>query len=287
MSNVAVLDLGGGRAELRLPPGALPALTDLRAVVADAFTAPDLHCLAAYVAVDSWAERRLLHETGFARDGVLRDWLPGPDGRRAHAWVGTVLRDDPLEPPHPWPEVPELEAGGLLLRPWRDADVPRIVEGCADAESQRWLGQMPAAYTSDAARAWLQDSAERVAEGTAMNWAVVDPGDPDGPDLALGSVGWFDLTAGVDCEVGYWTHPDARGRGVARRATEAVVAHAFGTLGVRRVRAFAAVDNVASRRVIEACGFELYGIERLGAWVRDGHVDMALYDRMGSPATTA
>lgn len=282
MSTATVLDLGSGRAELRLPSGPLPALADLRELLAAAFAAPDLRCVAAYVAVDAWEVRHLLHAAGFSGDGMLRDWLPGPDGGRSDAWVGTLLREDPLEPPHPWLVVPELEAGGLVLRPWRESDVPRIVEGCADAETQRWLGQVPSPYTPDAARTWLRQTAERLAAGTAMNWAVVDPADEQGPDRALGSVGWFDLTEGVDCEVGYWTHPDARGRRVAARATEAVVAYAFDTLGVRRVRAFAAVGNTASRRVIEACGFELYGVERLGAWTRAGHVDMALYDRMAA-----
>ena len=35
---------------------------------------------------------------------------------------------------------------------------------------------------------------------------------------------------------------------------------------------------MASRRVIEANGFRFYGVERLGAWVRDDSADMALYD---------
>ena len=44
-----------------------------------------------------------------------------------------------------------------------------------------------------------------------------------------------------------------------------MVGHVFETLGVKRVTAYAAVDNVASRRVIERVGFRLYGIERYGA----------------------
>ncbi|HEU4811398.1 MAG TPA: GNAT family N-acetyltransferase, partial [Nocardioides sp.] len=115
---------------------------------------------------------------------------------------------------------------------------------------------------------------ERQASGTAMNWAVVDPAD----DVVLASVGWFNYTPDVECEVGYWTHPEARGRRVATRATAAVVRYAVEELGVRRVTAFAGVDNVGSRRVIEANGFRQYAVERLGAWVRDGREDMALYD---------
>lgn len=231
----------------------------------------------------NWASRKLAWRLGFTIEGTLRAYLP-QRGNLLDAWVGTLLRDDPREPQKPWLDPPVLEAGGLRLRPWRDSDVPRIVEACSEAETQRWLGQLPAPYDVAAAEAFLAATQLRAANGEAMNWAVVDPAD----DLVLASVGWFNWTPGVECEVGYWTHPDARGRGVATRATAAVTRYAVEELGVRRVTAFAAVDNVASRRVIEANGFRFYGVERLGAWVRDDRADMALYDLLAEelPATS-
>ena len=44
-----------------------------------------------------------------------------------------------------------------------------------------------------------------------VTWAIADPDD----DRILGTVLWFNWTPEVECEVGYWTHPDARGRGLA------------------------------------------------------------------------
>ena len=112
-------------------------------------------------------------------------WLP-QRGELRDAWVGTLLRDDPREPRTPWLTSPVLEADGLRLRPWRDADVPRIVEACPDASTQRWLGQLPAPY-DDAAGATSWRPAEAAGrDGEAMNWAVVDPAD----DLLLASVGF-------------------------------------------------------------------------------------------------
>jgi RimJ/RimL family protein N-acetyltransferase len=112
------------------------------------------------------------------------------------------------------------------------------------------------------------------ATGQCVTWAIADLDD----DRLLGTILWFHLTPGVECEVGYWTHPEARRRGLTTRALRLVTGHVFATLGVKRVTAFAAADNTASRRVIEKAGFRLYGIERYGAWVRDDRVDMALYD---------
>jgi RimJ/RimL family protein N-acetyltransferase len=57
-----------------------------------------------------------------------------------------------------------------------------------------------------------------------------------------------------------------------------VMRHAFEDLGVRRVMAGAAVDNTASRHVIEANGLTAWGTERLGTAVGDGRADCVFYD---------
>jgi RimJ/RimL family protein N-acetyltransferase len=245
----------------------------LRLLVSWGFDEKELRTIVWRANKGNWASRKLAWRLGFSFDGTVRQWLPHR-GELRDGWVGTLLRDEPREPKTRWLDVPVLEADGLRLRPWRASDVPRIVEACSEPTSQRWLGQLPAPYVEADAVAWLESTMERQAGGTAMNWAVVDPAD----DVVLASVGWFNYTPDVECEVGYWTHPEARGRRVATRATAAVVRYAVEELGVRRVTAFAGVDNVGSRRVIEANGFRQYAVERLGAWVRDGREDMALYD---------
>jgi RimJ/RimL family protein N-acetyltransferase len=222
----------------------------------------------------NWSSRKAAWRLGFRIEGTLRNFLPQRGDVRRDAWVGTLLRDDPREPATTWLEVPDLVGDGFRLRPVTEADAPRIQEGSSDPESERWLGHLPSPFTLDDALAYVERRRELAATGQAVAWAVADPED----DRLLGTVLWFNWTAGVECEVGYWIHPEARGHGLATRVTRFVVGHVFETLGVRRVTAFAAADNLASRRVIEAAGFRLYGIERYGANVRDDWVDMALYD---------
>jgi RimJ/RimL family protein N-acetyltransferase len=56
-------------------------------------------------------------------------------------------------------------------------------------------------------------------------------------------------------------------------------APAQGGLGLRRLLVFAAEQNTASRRVIEANGFTRVGLERNGVRMRDGRlVDSLSYD---------
>ena len=124
------------------------------------------------------------------------------------------------------------------------------------------------------ARTYLASRTEQLATGAGATWAVVDPVD----DVLLATIGYFDHVPGVECEIGYWTHPEARGRGVMTRALGELLRYAFEALGVERVKAYAAVDNLASRHVIEANGLTQSGIERLGAEVRTGRADLAIYD---------
>jgi len=224
--------------------------------------------------VGNWASRRLAWRLGFTVEGTLRRALP-QRGELLDGWVGTLLDSDPREPRGRWLDVPVLEADGLLLRPWREADVPRIVEACSDDRTRQWLGRLPDPYTDADARAWLGRLAENSAAGQAACWAVVEP---DHDDVALAAINYFDLVPEVECEVGYWTHPDARGRGVATRAVAEVVRHAFEDVGVRRVAAGAAVENAASRHVIETNGFTGWGTERLGVVVHGGRADLVWYD---------
>jgi RimJ/RimL family protein N-acetyltransferase len=223
--------------------------------------------------VGNWASRRLAWRLGFSMEGTLRCFLP-QRGELRDAWVATLLREDPREPRTTWLDVPRLAADGLVLRRITSADAPRIQEACSEERTQRWLGQLPTPYTLQDALTYVEGRRELEATGTAVTWALADPDD----DRILGTICWFHWTPGAEVEIGFWTHPDARGRGLMTRAARLVTGHVFATLGVLRVTAFAAVDNAASRHVIESAGFRQYGVERYGALVRDGRADMALYD---------
>lgn len=60
-------------------------------------------------------------------------------------------------------------------------------------------------------------------------------------------------------DVGYALLPAARGRGLAREAVQATLAHAFGPLGLPRVLAIVSAGNPASIRLLEALGLAHVG----------------------------
>jgi RimJ/RimL family protein N-acetyltransferase len=224
--------------------------------------------------VGNWASRRLAWKLGFSFDGTLRQWLPHR-GELRDAWAGTLLGDDPREPQRRWIEDVVLEGRHVRLRPFREDDAARVVEACQDERTRTWLADLPSPYTPEEALSFIRARGDLRASGHGISWAVADRES----DALLGSVGVFDLTDDLAYgEVGYWTHPDARGRGVMTAALALVLEHAFEVLGLRRVKAYAARSNTASRHVLEHSGLTTQGVERLGTVVADGRVDALVYD---------
>jgi RimJ/RimL family protein N-acetyltransferase len=231
----------------------------------------------------NWASRKLAWRLGFTMDGAVRSWLP-QRGELRDAWVGSLLPTDKREPRSDWFDVPVITGHTLVLRGYRDDDASRVQQACSHERTQHWLRDLPSPYTIEDARAYLETRKEQLATGSGITWAIADPG----TDALLGTISLFDLKPGFEAEIGYWAHPDARGRGVMTEACGLVVRHAFipaedGGLGLQRVSILAGVDNTASRRVIEANGFTLFGVERQGTRMRDGTLmDTACYDLLVS-----
>ena len=123
---------------------------------------------------------------------------------------------------------------------------------CQDPEIQRWT-LVPDGYTEEHARDFVA-YAERAREaGTSVELAVVDAA--DGADV-LGSVGLVGIELDHErAELGYWTAPHARGRGVAVRAVRLLSAWAFATLPVSRLQLMPFAANDASQRVAERAGY--------------------------------
>ena len=230
----------------------------------------------------NWASRKVAWRLGFSFDGTVRQWLT-QRGELRDGWVGSLTASDERRPRSPWLEVPRIDAGPLGLRRLDDGDVPRIVEACSEERTAYWLTQMPSPYTETEARSWIEEVRELCATGRGLTWAVVD-----GDDRFLGVVTVFDIDGEGSAEVGYWTHPDARGRGVMTRACGLAARHAFvpaedGGLGLRRLRALAAEGNTASMRVVEANGFKETGRFRRQKRMRDGsYVDLVHYDLLAT-----
>jgi RimJ/RimL family protein N-acetyltransferase len=110
----------------------------------------------------------------------------------------------------------------------------------------------------------------QAAKGVKATWAIADRE----TDVLLGNVAVMDIHDRSG-EVGYWTHPDARGRGYMTEAVRAVVEHAFDPAGLDRSRLvlYAAAGNPPSNAVAVAAGFRHFGTQAAAELLGDGSVD--------------
>ncbi len=155
--------------------------------------------------------------------------------------------------------------GGLVLRPWLPSDVPRIFEACQDPQIQRWT-TVPVPYTRDSAESFVAHSESRWESARGALFGVFDPAGDLVASVGLVALDLDEATA----EVGYWTAPWARGRGVVVSATRALVRWAFEELRLERVEWTAEVGNEASRRAALRAGFVMEGTARSYRRLRDG-----------------
>jgi RimJ/RimL family protein N-acetyltransferase len=282
--SVSLRDEGERRAEIAY--GAHPAVRG-RGVTATAvnllldygFGSCDLETVLWWANVGNVASRRLAWKVGFTFGGVVRRWLPQRE-EYLDGWVGSLHRSDARAPTTSWLDVPVIAGEAVRLRPLHDSDVDRLVEAARDERSQHWLAFMPSPYDDADARDFLARCAAAAAEGQGLTWAIADPGS----DRLLGNIGLRLLSRDAGWEVGFLTHPDARGRGVMQAACRLATRHVLtgtdaGGLGASRAVVQAAAGNAASQHVARANGYTEYGRERESQRLRDGSVtDMVLFD---------
>ncbi|NUR09546.1 MAG: GNAT family N-acetyltransferase [Nocardioidaceae bacterium] len=229
----------------------------------------------------NWASRRTAWRLGFTCDGTVERWLP-QRGALLDGWVGVLHHDDERAPRGTWYDVPRIVGERVVLRAHRPEDAVRVQEACNDERTRYWFHALPDPYPIEEAEKYLLTRMEQRANGTGITWAVADPE----TDVLLANISIFDVKPGREAEIGYWTHPAARGRGLMTEACGLVVRHAFvpeiGRAHVlQRLIIFAAEQNTASRHVIESNGFVRIGTERKGIRVRDGSLlNTACYDML-------
>lgn len=166
-----------------------------------------------------------------------------------------------------------LETPRLVLRPCGDHDVSLLCAGLrANAARLGRTGDETLTRTAT----WI--TAERAAweHGERYALLVLARGVPR-PTL------WGQITLSVrgqTAALGFWVDAAVEGRGIAHEALTAVLAFAFGPLGLTRLEAAVLPENQRSLSLLERLGFRHEGLARGKVAVDGGRTDHLLFVRL-------
>ncbi|MFJ4221090.1 GNAT family N-acetyltransferase [Curtobacterium luteum] len=167
-----------------------------------------------------------------------------------------------------------LPTDRLVLSAPAPSDAEDVIAYATDPDVIAYT-PVPVPYGHAEAVEWLGRCRTGWESGTRLAWAIRRHEDP----RLLGTVELFQIADGA-AEVGYATHPDARGHGYVTEAVSAIVDWAFATpphgLGLVRVQWRAIATNHASLAVARRVGMSYEGLRRSGVLHRGQRHDEAL-----------
>jgi len=160
--------------------------------------------------------------------------------------------------------IPVLETERLVLRAPRLEDVDAIAVLANNRKIAEMTASIPHPYRVEDAEAWI---AGLPGKATGLVFALFEK---NGGAFA-GACG-YEVRHEAIPEIGYWIGEPFWGRGYATEAVRTMIDQAFTATDLDALAASCRVTNLASRRVLEKCGFQWTGarlcrVRALGASV--------------------
>jgi RimJ/RimL family protein N-acetyltransferase len=170
-------------------------------------------------------------------------------------------------------DVPVLRDDVIVLRLPAERDIEAIFEACQDPAISRFT-RIPSPYNRNHAVDFVRRAPRLWRAGTDAPLMITSASD----DRVLGATGLGSIARGREtAEIGYWVATDARGAGIATRATRLMSRWAVLDLGVRRLELVAHVENDGSQRVAERAGFTREGVLRAYTVMGCGTADVVMF----------
>ena len=166
-------------------------------------------------------------------------------------------------------DVFRVETARLWLRWPRSSDAAAIHRFCSLWEVARLTARIPHPYPPGSAERFIYAARQANASGRDLTLVMAPK---KGKRDVIGSISLE--SRGADrLTLGFALAPEHWNEGLATEAARAMVKTGFRLTGAFEILAGSVVENVASRRVLDKCGFELISTGLKGAPARGGLVE--------------
>ena len=171
------------------------------------------------------------------------------------------------------PESLTLRGRGVVLRDWRDDDVPVFEAVCGDPDVCRFTS-VPWIYNRSDVLEWVARVGANRRAGLGIALAITQPG----AGTALGNVNLVRFSdASRTAALGYWVVPAARRNGLAVAAARLLCEWGFAELNLTSIELAVPPDNIASHRVGARLGATNEGLRRDSHEADGRKWDMTVY----------
>ena len=161
-------------------------------------------------------------------------------------------------------DVFRLETARLWLRWPRSSDDAAIHRFCSLWEVARFTARIPHPYPAGSAERFVYAARESNASGRDLTLVLAPK---KGRREVMGSIS-LESRGADHLALGFALAPEFWNEGLATEAACVMVKAGFALTAAVEILASAAIDNPASRRVLEKCGFEFVSIGPRGAPAR-------------------
>jgi RimJ/RimL family protein N-acetyltransferase len=189
-----------------------------------------------------------------------------------------LRRDDQSRSPSEWPrpqrlrtDCPVLLSPRLVLRAPHIEDIDALTHLANNAKVATMISRMPHPYTENDAADFVRRAKNDEIGKRVYAISRVDTGE------FMGCCGIEPSADPEAVEIGYWLGEPFWNQGYATEATHALIDMAFRTREINFIDGRCRVSNVASRRVLQKCGFQFQGAGMVGSLALGGIMPVDWY----------
>ncbi|TLS38138.1 GNAT family N-acetyltransferase [Pseudalkalibacillus caeni] len=149
-----------------------------------------------------------------------------------------------------------LETPRLLLREINQGDLPEIFNIFSDKETLRYYGMEPF-ETEEEAEQLINAFRKGFEENQAIRWGII----LKETNNLIGTIGFHNWSKrSFRAEVGYELSSNTLRKGIMTEALNKVIPYAYNEMGLNRIGATVAPENMASRKLLAKFSFREEGL---------------------------